>query len=119
MKIILTFEYLSQHVWAAQVAKYHLKKGQFTKSKHNSILGELTFSTLLGKPSLKKYWNFMNFFFTKWGGSTGFHISYSEMVITAKLVGKSEYGFHKCSTGGRGGAGHRFVKVFHKIPVFF
>ena len=25
------------------------------------------------------------------GGSTGFH----EMVITAKLVGKSEYGFHK------------------------
>ena len=29
------------------------------------------------------------------GGSTGFHISYSEIVITPKSVGKSGWGFHK------------------------
>ena len=37
-----------------------------------------------------------------WGGagSTGFHISYSEIVNDPKSVGKSELGFHKSSAGG-------------------
>ena len=50
------------------------------------------------------------------GGSIGFHISYSEIVNTPKSVATSEKGFHKYSTGG---AGHRFMKVFHKKTVFF
>ena len=41
---------------------------------------------------LQKIPEFYEFFFSQTGegGSIGFHISYSEMVITAKLVGKSE-----------------------------
>ena len=42
----------------------------------------------------------MNFFHKRGGGSTGFQISYSEIVVTAKLVGKSEKVFHKSSAGG-------------------
>ena len=34
----------------------------------------------LGKPSFKKYRNFMKFFHKQGRGSTGFHISYSEML---------------------------------------
>ena len=50
------------------------------------------------------------------GGSTGFHISYSELHICIQKYGQSfEKGFHKSSTGGRG---HRFMKLFHKIPLF-
>ena len=39
---------------------------------------------------LQKIPEFYDFFSQRGEGSIGFHISYSEMVITAKLVGKSE-----------------------------
>ena len=50
------------------------------------------------------------------GGSTGFHISYSEIVIIPKFVENLNKDFIKAV---RGGGGNRFMKVFHKIPVFF
>ena len=48
--------------------------------------------------------------------STGFHISYSEIVILPKFVENLNKYFIEAV---RGGGGHRFMKVFHKIPVFF
>ena len=58
----------------------------------------------------------MNFFFNNGGG--GNRISYLLFRNSnyPKICRKSELGFHKSSTG-RGA--HRFMKVFHKIPVFF
>ena len=45
---------------------------------------------MLREAIVKKIPEFYDFFLETGGGSLGFHISYSEMVITAKLVGKSE-----------------------------
>ena len=61
----------------------------------------------------------MNFFHKRGGrgGSTGFYISYSEIVILPKFVENLNKDFIKAVRGG--GGGHRFMKVFHKIPVFF
>ena len=47
------------------------------------------------------------------GGSTGFHISYSEIVVLPKFVENLNKDFKKAVRGG-----HRFMKVFHKNPVF-
>ena len=57
----------------------------------------------------------MKFFHNGGGlGSTGFHISYSEIVVLPKFVENLNKDFIKAVRGG-----HRFMKVFHKIPVFF
>ena len=59
----------------------------------------------------------MNFFHKGGGGSTGFHISYSEIVILPIFVENLNKDFIKAVRGV--GGGHRFMKVFHKTPVFF
>ena len=65
---------------------------------------------------LQKIPEFYEFFFTNGGrGLVGFHISYSEIVILPKFVENLNKNFIKAVRGG----GHRFMKAFHKIPVFF
>ena len=47
---------------------------------------------LLGKPSFKKKRNFMKLFQKRGGRSTGFHISYSEMLLPLKKREKIKIG---------------------------
>ena len=56
----------------------------------------------------------MKFFHKRGGGSTGFHISYLEIHMYQKYGQFLNKNFIKAVRGG-----HRFVKLFHKIPLFY
>ena len=61
----------------------------------------------------------MKLFHKRGGGSTGFHISYSEIHMYQKYGQISEKILNKDFIKAVRGGGRRFVKLFHKIPDFF
>ena len=93
-----------------------------SRSQYFPALENIGFSSpldKLGKPSFKKNRNFMKSFHKRGGGSLRFHtliqISYI-LLYTSSFTVKI---WIRISQIQHGGGGHHFVKVFHKIPVFF